>query len=122
MNENWYDRHVLPYFLDCACGLRAIDEQREKVVPRAHGRVLEIGIGTGRNLRHYNKAAVAKLVGVDPALAMHRLAKKRVERAGLKVELVGLTAEKLPLEDASFDSIVMTYTLCSIPDPSRGAL
>lgn len=117
MSENWYDRRLLPYVIDLACGLKPVRLQREKIVPLAAGRVLEIGIGTGRNLRHYDKSRVAKLVGLDPALQMHRLARKRIARAGLDVELVGLSAERIPLEDASFDALVMTYTLCSIAEP-----
>ncbi len=117
MNENWYDRHVLPYMLDFACGMKPISQQREKVVPMAEGRVLEVGIGTGLNLRYYDKSKVSKIVGLDPAMQMHRLALKRSKRAGMNVELVGLSAEKIPLADASFDSIVITYTLCTIPDP-----
>jgi ubiquinone/menaquinone biosynthesis C-methylase UbiE len=117
MQENWYDRHILPYLIDLACGLKAVNKQRAKVVPHAQGRVLEIGIGTGLNIPHYDKTRVHGIVGVDPALRMHRLAQKRIARAGLPVELVGLEAEKLPIADRSFDSIVCTYTLCTIPDP-----
>lgn len=117
MKENWYDRNILPYLIDLACGIKPIHKQREKVVHKARGRVLEIGIGTGLNMAHYDKARVNKIVGVDPALRMHRLAKKRIARAGLDVELVGLAAEQLPLDDASFDSVLCTYTLCTIPDP-----
>lgn len=113
----WYERHVLPYLIDFACGMKAVREQREKVVPLARGRVLEVGIGTGLNLRHYDKAKVEKIVGLDPALEMHRLARKRMQRAGLEVELVGLPAERIPFRDASFDTVLMTYTLCSIPEP-----
>jgi len=117
MSDSWYDRHILPYVIDLACGIKPVRRQRQKVVPLAQGRVLEVGIGTGLNLAHYDKSRISAIVGVDPALQMHRLARKRMERAGLAVELVGLSAEKLPLPDASFDSVVMTYTLCSIPDP-----
>ena len=117
MSDSWYDRHILPYVIDLACGIKPVRRQREKVVPRAQGRVLEIGIGTGLNLAHYDKARVSSLTGVDPALQMHRLARKRMARAGRDVELVRVSAEGLPLPDASFDSVVMTYTLCSIPDP-----
>ncbi|HXG28846.1 MAG TPA: class I SAM-dependent methyltransferase [Nevskiales bacterium] len=117
MQENWYDRHILPYLIDLACGLKAVNRQRAKVVPRAQGRVLEVGIGTGLNIPHYDKTRVHGIVGVDPALRMHRLAQKRIARAGLNVELIGLEAEKLPIADRSFDSIVCTYTLCTIPDP-----
>jgi ubiquinone/menaquinone biosynthesis C-methylase UbiE len=117
MSDSWYDRHVLPYVIDFACGIKPVRRQRDKVVPLAQGRVLEVGIGTGLNLAHYDKARIEKLVGVDPAQQMHRLARKRMARAGLEVDIVGLSAEKLPLPDASFDTVVMTYTLCSIPDP-----
>ncbi len=117
MSENWYDRHVLPYLLDFACGMKPICQQRGKIVPMAEGRVLEVGIGTGLNLRYYDKSKVSKIVGLDPAMQMHRLALKRIKRAGMNVELMGLSAEKIPLADASFDSIVITYTLCTIPDP-----
>jgi ubiquinone/menaquinone biosynthesis C-methylase UbiE len=117
MQENWYDRHILPYLIDLACGLKAVNRQRAKVVPRAQGRVLEVGIGTGLNIPHYDKTRVHGIVGVDPALRMHRLAQKRIARTGLQVELIGLEAEKLPIADRSFDSVVCTYTLCTIPDP-----
>jgi ubiquinone/menaquinone biosynthesis C-methylase UbiE len=119
MQQSWYERNILPVFLDLACGMKPIAEQRQLVVPLAHGRVLEIGIGTGLNLPFYDRSRVQALVGVDPALQMHRLARKRLQATGITAELVGLSAEKLPLEDRSFDSVVCTYTLCSIPDPHR---
>lgn len=118
MQENWYDRHLLPYLIDLACGIRPVARQREKVVPRAHGKVLEIGIGTGLNIPFYDKQRVTTITGVDPALRMHSLARKRIDKAGLAVDLIGLSAEKLPAEDASFDTVVCTYTLCTIPDPA----
>lgn len=114
---SWYDRHVLPWLLDFACGLPMISAQRRQVVPRAAGRVLEIGIGTGLNLRFYDRAKVQALVGIDPAQQMHRLAQRRSQRAGLPVDLRQLTAERLPLDSASFDCVVCTYTLCSVTDP-----
>lgn len=117
MQENWYDRNVLPMLLDLACGTKPTRRQRGKVVPLATGRVLEVGIGTGLNIPHYDKSRIGKIVGLDPALRMHRLAHKRIKLAGLDVEMLGLSAEKIPLADASIDSVVVTYTLCSIPDP-----
>ena len=114
---SWYDRHVLPYVIDIACGVKRVRQQREKVVPLAQGRVLEIGIGTGLNLAYYAKAKVRKIVGLDPALEMHRLARKRMKKAGLEVELSGLSAERIPFESGAFDTVLVTYTLCSIPDP-----
>jgi ubiquinone/menaquinone biosynthesis C-methylase UbiE len=116
MTPNWYERHMLPHLLELACGVKPIRRQRQKVLPLAHGDVLEVGIGTGLNVPFYDKARVRRIVGVDPAAQMHPLALRRVKAAGLDVELVGLSAEKLPLPDASFDSVVCTYTLCSIPN------
>lgn len=117
MAASWYERNLLPRLIDFACGIGAIRRQRIKVIPLAHGRVLEVGIGTGLNLPFYDAARVTAIVGVEPSLKMHRLAQKRSRRAGIAVELVGLSAEKLPLADASFDTVVSTYTLCTIPDP-----
>lgn len=121
MSTGWYDRYVLPRILDIACGAKPISKQRQKVVPLATGDVLEIGIGTALNAPFYEKARIRRIVGVDPALQMHPLALRRIRAAGLDVELVGLSAERLPLEARTFDSVVCTYTLCSIPDPA-GAL
>ncbi len=117
MADNWYDRHLLPYMLDLACGVKPIRRQRQKVIPLAQGRVLEIGMGTGLNLPFYDRTRVKTIVGVDPGLTMHRLALQRSKAAGIAVELVGISAEKLPIADASFETVVSTYTLCTIPDP-----
>ena len=114
---NWYDRHVLPYLMDFACGLPMVQAQRRLLVPQAQGRVLEVGMGTGRNLPFYDRQRVSLVVGVDPAMQMHPLAQRRSRQARIAVELMGLSAEHLPATDASFDTVVCTYTLCSIPDP-----
>lgn len=113
----WYDRHVLPYLIELACGTKPVGRQRGKVIPQARGRVLEIGIGTGLNLPFYDASRVHAIVGVEPSLRMHRLALKRSRAAGLPVEIVGIGAERLPLADRAFDTVVSTYTLCTIPDP-----
>lgn len=112
----WH-RRVLPWALDMVCGLPMITRERRRLVPLAQGRVLEVGIGTGLNLRWYDPARVSRLTGLDPALALHPRARRRVAASGLPVDLVGLSAESIPRPDASFDTVVMTYTLCSIPDP-----
>jgi ubiquinone/menaquinone biosynthesis C-methylase UbiE len=117
MSSSWYERVVLPHLLELACGVKPIHRQRQKIVPLARGEVLEIGIGTGLNLPFYDRSRVKSIVGVDPALEMHPLALRRVKQAGLAVRMVGLSAEALPLPDRSFDTIVCTYTLCTIPAP-----
>ena len=122
MLPNWYERHILPTALDLACGMPMISRMRQLVVPQAAGRVLEVGIGTGLNMRHYNKQQVTNITGLDPALQMHPLALERIAKAGLPVDLVGLSAEKIPLPDASFDTVLITYTLCTIPDAHSALL
>ena len=114
---NWYERNVLPWLIELACGMKSVGEQRRKVIPHARGRVLEIGLGTGLNLPFYDAARVHGIVGVEPSLTMHRLALKRSRAARLPLEIVGIGAERLPLADAVFDTVVSTYTLCTIPDP-----
>lgn len=122
MPPNWYDRHILPKALDIACGMPMIGRMRDRVVPRASGRVLEVGIGTGLNMRHYDKARVTHITGLDPALQLQPIARERIAQAGLSVDLVGLSAEKIPLPDAAFDTVLITYTLCTIPDPHAALL
>ena len=117
MSPTWYDRTLLPYLTDLTCMGKSIQKQRMKIIPKAEGRVLEVGIGTGLNMPFYDRTRVKSIVGVDPSLEMHRLALKRIQQAGIEVKLVGLSAEKIPVEDASFETVVCTYTLCSIQDP-----
>jgi len=95
---------------------------RQRVVARAQGRVLEVGIGTGLNMRYYDKARVSHITGLDPAMQMHPLAQERIESAGFQVDLIGLPAEQIPRSDASFDTVLMTYTLCTISDPHAALL
>lgn len=113
----WYERRLLPWLLDLACGIRPVWRQRQKVVPLATGRVLEIGIGTGLNLEHYDRTRVGQVVGLDPGVQMHPLARRRASVAGIAVQLVALSAERIPFEDGAFDTVLVTYTLCTIPDP-----
>ncbi len=111
-----YERYVLPRAIDLACGTRPIHAQREKVVPRAHGRVLEIGMGSGRNLSHYHLERITSLVGLDPSPELRRIAERRARRVGIEVEWLPLEAERIPLDAASVDSVVVTYTFCTIDD------
>jgi len=114
---NPYERYVLPWIIEHSCGLGPIQEKRRALVPRARGRVLEVGIGTGHNLPFYDKGRVVELIAIDPAEQMHGRARRRADEAGIDVRVLGLPAEKIPLDDDAVDSIVMTFTLCSIPDP-----
>ena len=111
-----YDRHVLPHLIDFACGMGAVMKARSQIVPLAKGRVLEIGIGSGLNLSFYDPQRVAVVVGVDPSADMQRLARERAARCQVPVEMIALELGQIQAEDASFDDIVCTFTLCTIPD------
>jgi ubiquinone/menaquinone biosynthesis C-methylase UbiE len=113
----FYDRHILPRFINCACAAKPIMKQREKVVPRASGTVLEIGIGTGLNLPYYDAGKVQRVIGLDPSKASWDLAGKRAAQLAFAVEFIGLPGEDIPLADESVDTVVVTYALCTIPDP-----
>jgi ubiquinone/menaquinone biosynthesis C-methylase UbiE len=113
----FYDRFILPRFINCACGATPIMKQRQKVVPQASGTVLEIGIGTGLNLPYYDAAKVERLIGLDPSEESWKLAGKRAAGVDFEVEFIGLPGEEIPLADASVDTVLVTFALCTIPDP-----
>ena len=113
----FYDRYILPRALDCACGIGPIDKQRAKIIPRATGDVVEIGIGSGFNLPHYDAAHVRSVTGVDPSDASWARSAERRDAAPFPVNRAGLSGESLPLPDASADTVVVTYSLCTIPHP-----
>ena len=95
---------------------RAVAARRSAVIPRATGSVLEIGIGSGLNLRFYTPA-VTRLRGVDPSAELLSMARRKVDRATFPVELICQSAEQLPVDSRSIDTVVMTWVLCSIPNP-----
>nr|WP_024309589.1 MULTISPECIES: class I SAM-dependent methyltransferase [unclassified Pseudomonas] len=111
-----YDRHILPHLIDFACGMGAVMKARSQIVPLAHGRVLEIGIGSGLNLSFYDPQRVEVVVGVDPSAEMQALARERAARCQVPVEMIALELGQIQAADASFDDIVCTFTLCTIPD------
>ncbi len=111
----FYDTHILPHFIDFACGAKPVRKQREKVVPEAEGRVLEVGIGSGLNIEFYDPDKVNMVWGLEPSLGMREKARPRVEAAPFPVEWLDLPGEEIPLDDNSADTVVMTYTLCTIP-------
>ena len=113
----FYERYCLPRLLDLACGVRPVRRQRDRIVPLARGEVLEVGIGTGLNLPHYRAEQIERIWGLDPATQMNRTTRKRLCGTGLDLELLALSAERIPVENDRFDTVVLTYTLCSIPDP-----
>jgi ubiquinone/menaquinone biosynthesis C-methylase UbiE len=117
---SFYENRILPYLLNVFMNTKAIRDERKRSLAVVKGTVLEVGFGTGLNLPYYPET-VTKVVGVDPSHTSAHLARKRIAASSFPVEFVGLSAEKLPVADASFDSVVSTFTLCTIPDVA-GAL
>lgn len=113
--KSLYNNKVLPILIDKACALDVVSEQRALVVPKASGIVLEVGVGSGLNVGFYNPQQVKQVIGVDPHL--HPSAAQRFATAGIDFISQPLSAKTLTLDDSSVDSIVMTFTLCSIPNP-----
>ena len=113
---NPYQRYLLPSLVNCVCGSPAIRHQRALVVPAARGRVLEIGFGSGLNLPFYDRSNVEWIWALEPSLQMRALAAPRVASSGLDVRMLDLPGEALPLPDSSVDTVVVTFTLCTIPD------
>ena len=111
----FYEEQVLPRFVDVALGAKALAKLRRRVASELDGEVLEVGFGSGRNVPYY-PPTVTRVQAVDPATVGRKLAAKRVEASPVPVEYVGLDGESLPLDDASVDHVLTTWTLCTIPD------
>ncbi len=113
---SWYEERILPHMINLACSVKPSRKQREKIVPLAEGDVLEIGIGSGLNLPFYDPQKVRKIWGLEPSEGMRRLAEKNLEGMNLDLEFIDLPGEEIPLEANSVDTVLMTYTLCTISD------
>ncbi len=117
----FYERYILPKVLNWSCGAKPVREQRQKVVPLAEGRVLEIGIGSGLNLPYYDPEKVERVIGLDPAEEMLSYARRKSATLPFTVEYLALEGERIPLDRHSVDTVLVTYTLCTIAD-AIGAL
>ena len=112
----FYDRYIVPRFIDLACGTEAVTEQRKRVVGLAEGRVLEMGFGSGFNLPLYDSRRVEKVIGVEPHDVMWSRSANRRAQASVPVERIAMSGEQLFLDDETADTVLVTYTICAIPD------
>lgn len=110
-----YSRFILPTIIDVVMDDKQAAEYRARMVPEATGRVLEIGMGSGHNLPFYDDG-VTSVVGLEPSAELMAMAQKRAADKALDIEFVGQPAEAMPFENASFDTVLTTWTLCSIGD------
>ena len=114
-----YSKYLLPKLVHCACSSEHNMAQRGRVVPEARGQVLEVGIGSGLNLPYYDPHQVEKVWGLDPSAELRAMAAREAENVDLEVELLAERGEEIPLGDESIDTVVTTFTLCSIADADR---
>ena len=112
----FYHRHIMPNLINCLCGISEITDQRRKLVPQAEGLVVEVGIGSGHNLPHYDAGKVTKVIGIDPDDHMWKAGRDRVRLSAVPVERIGLSGEQIPLDKHMADTVLVTYSLCTIPE------
>ena len=112
----FYRDHIYPSLVHLLGDPAPIRRIRERIVPWAHGTVLEIGVGAGANFVHYDPAKVSKLYALEPNPGMIRLADRQRRRTALNVEFLDLPGERIPLAAGAVDTVVSTFTLCTIPD------
>src|SRR5712664_2269156 len=112
----FYRDHIYPHLVSVLGNPKPIQEVRQRIVPMAQGTVLEIGVGPGVNFAHYDATRVSRVYALEPNPGMIRLAEQcRRARTDLKIEFLDLPGERIPLPDASVDTVVSTFTLCTIP-------
>ena len=117
--KKFYESKVLPKLLTVLCNTKPNHYQRKKVVPLAIGDVVEIGVGPGLNLQYYNLDTVNKVIGIDPSDELNKIAKKNANKVNLDIEFNLSSAESIDLPTSSVDSVVCTFSLCSIPNPEK---
>lgn len=113
-----YGRFILPKLVNLACRTSPITRQRRKIIPKATGTVLELGFGSGLNIPFYDASLVRQVLALEPSKEMWSLAEEKVRSAHFEVEHLEASAEEVPVGDGSVDTVVATYTLCTIPDLS----
>lgn len=116
--QQWWDRHVVPRLIKCACSQGQVMKLRSQVVPLASGDVLELGCGGGINMEFYDPARIRTLSGIDPSPKLLEMTNAAAAARGISADIRGGMGESLPFADASFDTLVTTFTLCSVADPA----
>lgn len=115
---SFYERKILPRLIHCVCGISPVMKQRAKVVPHAQGNVLEIGVGSGLNLPYYKSDQVNHLTLIDPTPAYGKLLES-MDQTDISTEFIATSAEAMPMEDNQYDTVVVTFTFCTIPNVSQ---
>jgi len=114
----FYREQVVPRMVDLACGSAGFDRWRAQAAGGLRGRVVEIGFGSGLNVPHY-PPDVQVILAVEPASLARRMAERRIAASPVPVEHIGLDGQDIPLDDASCDAALFTFTLCTVPNPEQ---
>lgn len=113
---SFYAERILPHIINKLCSSNPNQKQRQKIVPLAEGRVLEIGFGSGLNVPFYDTSKVRKIWALEPSGGMRVKAQPLVAASSIDIEFIDLPGEEIPLDADSVDTVLVTYTLCTIPD------
>ena len=113
---SWWERHGVPRLIKCACSQGQIMKVRSKIVPHAAGDVLELGCGGGINMEFYDPARVSSFTGLDPSPELLAMSRDAAAARGMAADIQGGVGEAMPFADARFDTVVTTFTLCSVAD------
>ncbi|ALJ14485.1 class I SAM-dependent methyltransferase [Sphingopyxis macrogoltabida] len=113
---SWWERHGVPRLIKCACSQGQIMKLRSKIVPHAQGDVLELGCGGGINMEFYDPSRIASFTGLDPSPELLAMSRAAAQARGMTADIRGGVGEAMPFESARFDTIVTTFTLCSVAD------
>ena len=116
---NLYNKYVLPKVIDWACSQKPMMKQRSKIIPLAQGNVLEIGIGSGLNIPFYKEGSITHLTAIDPSVETWQKNKINFKELAFNFEFIKAFAEDIPADNNSFDTVVLTYSLCTIPDTEK---
>ena len=116
---SWYDNTIVPKIVSCGCGMEDINELRKKVVPLASGKVFELGCGGGFNQQHYDTSKVTSFSGIDPNGALLEGARARAVEKGWEADIRAGVGEDIPFDSESFDTVLCTFTLCSVGEPGK---
>jgi ubiquinone/menaquinone biosynthesis C-methylase UbiE len=116
---SFYRNRIYPQIVSKLGNPKPIDDIRRQIIPLAHGDVLELGVGAGVNFAYYDPDKVSKVFALEPNPGMLRRAAKERHRTSVAVQFVDLPGERIPLDDASVDCVVSTFTMCTIPDVAQ---
>lgn len=116
---SWWERHMVPRLIGCACSQGQIMKARSRIVPQADGDVLELGCGGGINMAFYEPSRIKSFAGVDPSPVLLDQSRAAAQAIGLEADIRGGVGEALPFADQSFDTVVITFTLCSVDEQAQ---